>query len=1134
VGDFGLFVYSEDIGFIQFCVVVMVQTTTQDQKTLVVVVCGDTSQKLCWVMEPVGQFASGVVMNKFLSLVQKNSCYWKHHKNQNCHPKFQTNQTHKYISTVKMYSASLFNQESTQPISVIKTSSYPMDEKHSAITLNVKINNVSTKIGTKQLIIVLDVSGSMSGSGIRQATEAISSLLGQVHGHNDNITLITFNDWSIVHPLSGKSLNDQQRILSKLRAEGGTVFSRAFDEIANLQSLSGEVSIIFFTDGQDMYNNGRQQSIQNLVKKLRNSTTGFEFHTIGFTSHHDARLLSEITQLGSTQGTFQYAETSSDIVSSVENLVGLVQSNSMSGNLTMYNSSGKMVHREKLIFEQNGETEFTGTCFLNSAAFNDQLSFALELKQGNVLPIDPSKPLSEDDALKNPETLRLQLKFIEKLLIETANIISSRVHNNQTLKQVHDNSKKLEERLATATTNIQKLKNRAVKRELYEIRESLNESLINFNKILAEALVKNLSNDKIATLNSLAYKSITKRGLKKKLDQRTQTNASLFENLEKMVESAVAQMDFDELKNQYGTNADQIGSCVLSCCNWIEALEQGDCLCLTLDVSRSQAAIADPSQVVIRSVGQSMMSAESFLDSVLYSLGNTYQPESVHGGFNKNASGEVVSGASRESITAVLPLFINEHHWKVAKHKMKPIMGYVTTLDVMGYSYSQVKTIPFLVLSKLLTTAKLNPNGEPTEYEQKMIELVMDTCLQIYRDSSTNGVENKMSEEIFGLVKDYNFNPLSRTIDSVTNNYVFLAQILCAIKNKDLDVNTVDWNMFFNNLAEEELRRVGLRGLDEISDSQLMTLLNIDRASLIDSYVSEFKDRYMNEKKSTGSENDYETKMRRLLCEFSETDSSENSVGSGVGLSSSASVGHGDLNDYDGTVVGPLSDLAQQWIQKMNDTIETRVKPLMKIRNWIDGIIGTFVCSNLTNESLLCMMIQTIQHSRNSTRRDRINSGDYTSPFSDCKPHIKKLYTQLITEKRQALVSEFITEMTESAGSVVANVFARTDNLYEAAGALHGNYRGRIEFHLFIESLKQPVPLVKEKIEMMTSGKFRGVQLFMDTDCVEKPWSPKRSTMFNIWYNNRRTLKNVDLSVDVFGEQHRSYFEKNFAKYGYM
>jgi len=48
-------------------------------------------------------------------------------------------------------------------------------------------------------------------------------------------------------------------------------------------------------------------------------------------------------------------------------------------------------------------------------------------------------------------------------------------------------------------------------------------------------------------------------------------------------------------------------------------------------------------------------------------------PVEVHGGFERNVSASIAPGIAQEDITAVLPLYINEEHWKVARLRMKVI-----------------------------------------------------------------------------------------------------------------------------------------------------------------------------------------------------------------------------------------------------------------------------------------------------------------------------------------------------------------------------------------------------------------------------------------------------------------------------
>ena len=63
-----------------------------------------------------------------------------------------------------------------------------------------------------------------------------------------------------------------------------------------------------------------------------------------------------------------------------------------------------------------------------------------------------------------------------------------------------------------------------------------------------------------------------------------------------------------------------VGDCSYSCMNSAEALEEIDCMCISLSINRPQAAIADPSRLVINDIYPSYISADSFLNSANFNL----------------------------------------------------------------------------------------------------------------------------------------------------------------------------------------------------------------------------------------------------------------------------------------------------------------------------------------------------------------------------------------------------------------------------------------------------------------------------------------------------------------------------------
>lgn len=58
-------------------------------------------------------------------------------------------------------------------------------------------------------------------------------------------------------------------------------------------------------------------------------------------------------------------------------------------------------------------------------------------------------------------------------------------------------------------------------------------------------------------------------------------------------------------------------------------------------------------------------------------------------------------GKSREPINSWLPFFVNKEHWKRVKPQVPTILGYLCTLDPLGFAKSQFDVL-FMVLGKMI------------------------------------------------------------------------------------------------------------------------------------------------------------------------------------------------------------------------------------------------------------------------------------------------------------------------------------------------------------------------------------------------------------------------------------------------
>ena len=121
-------------------------------------------------------------------------------------------------------------------------------------------------------------------------------------------------------------------------------------------------------------------------------------------------------------------------------------------------------------------------------------------------------------------------------------------------------------------------------------------------------------------------------------------------------------------------------------------------------------------------------------------------------------------GVGRESINAVLPLFLFREHWDIARRRAPPIYGLACTCDVMGYTPTQQFTVPFSVLLKALQDAETDPSTN----KQKICDLILETCKVIIR------MNEDFRKNLVKQINDFIAAPEHRSADVVPNIAIFL------------------------------------------------------------------------------------------------------------------------------------------------------------------------------------------------------------------------------------------------------------------------------------------------------------------------------------------------------------------------
>jgi len=106
-------------------------------------------------------------------------------------------------------------------------------------------------------------------------------------------------------------------------------------------------------------------------------------------------------------------------------------------------------------------------------------------------------------------------------------------------------------------------------------------------------------------------------------------------------------------------------------------------MCIKLLIQRDKAAIADPSRIEIKQVFCSLISSEQFeynfmYHNMIYDLNNRrdwwkYRNERFH-------------EDNEHWYNGVLPLYLFDEHWEVAKRKIMPIFGIMATSNPLGFT----------------------------------------------------------------------------------------------------------------------------------------------------------------------------------------------------------------------------------------------------------------------------------------------------------------------------------------------------------------------------------------------------------------------------------------------------------------
>ncbi|MDI9244009.1 marine proteobacterial sortase target protein [Marinobacter sp. CHS3-4] len=179
----------------------------------------------------------------------------------------------------------------------------------------------------RELVFVIDTSGSMAGESIRQARQSLMRGLGTL-GPDDTFNVIQFNSQTASLfmgsvPANGNNLARAHRYVRNLTADGGTEMAPALDAALQdhrVETVAGNQrlrQVVFITDGSV----GNEAA---LFRQIRQQLGDTRLFTVGIGSAPNMHFMREAARYG--RGTYTAISSTSDVKRPLDELFGKMES----------------------------------------------------------------------------------------------------------------------------------------------------------------------------------------------------------------------------------------------------------------------------------------------------------------------------------------------------------------------------------------------------------------------------------------------------------------------------------------------------------------------------------------------------------------------------------------------------------------------------------------------------------------------------------------------------------------------------------------------------------------------------------------------------------------------------------------
>ena len=500
----------------------------------------------------------------------------------------------------------------------------------------------------------VDKSGSMAGGPIKDTKGALISLIQKFQKVNLPITVYLFSNKLQELSSEAHGYENMLQEADNLKAAGGTLFGPVIESMQQKIKEKGLKNIfsVWLTDGQD--NKGFSTLVPLMEKfyaDMEENGVSIAVHTIGFSPDHDASLLTKLSQSGTRPGSFQYVPPGGRIPVAVNNVYELAFVSTTWARIVAINKV------YKIDIEKDEET-LKGIVYISE---NDLEDCKVEVHRGEnieLYSLDPYRAEAKDFK----ELVLLVTNFISSKIIQILEVSGEKAAAH--LREIRPLIEEMDRRIEGLVQECRKFR-AFFRKQMQPYFSSTKDLLHQYYTTLRESVGPQLSNIQLASLNNLAHKNSLKRNLEKKIAREFGRNLDNLNESEKKIEEIAKSLNKQELELKYKGEIEKYGECILTTRNWLEALLDGDCFCVTFHLERPQNLLGDALEIKIKKINTTMITCDSFVDSALF---ETKAGQIIQGGRNYQhgevpaAASSLVKGLPNEIINGVLPVYINPDH----------------------------------------------------------------------------------------------------------------------------------------------------------------------------------------------------------------------------------------------------------------------------------------------------------------------------------------------------------------------------------------------------------------------------------------------------------------------------------------